>query len=150
VFRITGAHHTIGGIHLNSTRPVSVVLIAIAMLMALTGSVLADSAVGAGSSTDTQVASVTTHLDAGFTGTDPDVPVTLNYGISAKGITLADGTYMPMTGTATAFFTAHIQGGDSSTGIKSSDFTYTEYSSASGLINIFSKSFSYQGGVSLV
>lgn len=134
---------------MNSTRPASVVLIAIAMLMALTGSVLADSAIGAGSTTDTQVSSVTTHLEAGFVGTDPGVPVTLNYGISAKGITLADGTYVPMTGTATAFFTAHLQGGDS-TGIKSSDITYSEYSSASGLINSFSKSFSYQGGVSLV
>jgi hypothetical protein len=150
VFRITGAQHTVGGIYLNSTRPVRVVLIAIAMLVALTGSVLADSAVGAGSTTDTQVASVTTQLSAGFIGTDPGVPVTLNYGISAKGITLADGTYMPMTGTATAFFTAHLQGGDGSTGTKSSDITYSEFSSASGLINSFSKSFSYQGGVSLV
>jgi hypothetical protein len=120
------------------------------MLMALTGSVMADSATGAGSTTDTQLASVSTHVDAGFIGTDPGVPVTLNYGISAKGITLADGTYAPMTGTATAFFTAHLQGGDSSTGVKSTDIYYAEYSSASGLINSFSKSFSYQGGVSLV
>jgi hypothetical protein len=119
------------------------------MLMALTGSVMADVA-SAGSTVDTQLTSVTTQLSAGFVGTDPSTPVSLNYGISAKGITLADGTYAPMTGTATAFFTAHIQGGDSSTGTKSSDITYSEFASASGLINSFSKSFSYQGAVSLV
>ncbi|HTY15142.1 MAG TPA: hypothetical protein VMC42_05495 [Methanoregulaceae archaeon] len=135
---------------MNSTRPLNAAFIAIAMMMALTGTVLADTAASAGSSTDTQVTSVTTHVSAGFVGTDPDVPVSLNYGISAKGITLADGTYAPMTGTATAFFTAHLQGGDAGTGTKSTDVYYSEYSSASGFINSFSKSFSYQGGVSLV
>ena len=135
---------------MNSTRPLGAVLIGIALLIALTGTVLADSAASAGSSTDAQLTSVTTHVSAGFVGTDPDVPVTLNYGVSATGITLADGTYAPMTGTATAFFTAHLQGGDASTGAKSTDVYYSEYSSASGLINSFSKSFSYQGGVSLV
>jgi len=118
--------------------------------MALTGSVMADSSARAGSTTDTQLASVTTQLSTRFVGTDPDVPVTLNYAVSAKGITLADGTYVPMTGTATAFFTAHVQGGDGSTGEKATDIYYSEYASASGLINSFSKSFSYQGGVSLV
>jgi hypothetical protein len=133
----------------NSTRPVGVILIALAMLMALTGGVMADGA-SAGSTADAQLASVTTHLSAGFIGTDPSTPVSLNYAVSAQGITLADGTYAPMTGTATAFFTAHIQGGADSTGLKATDIYYSEFASASGLINSFSKSFSYQGGVSLV
>ncbi len=120
------------------------------MLMALTGTVMADSAASAGSTIDAGLTSVNTQLSAGFIGTDPTVPVSLNYEVSATGITLPDGTYAPMTGTATAFFTAHLQGGDSSTGVKATDITYSEYASASGLITSFSKSFSYQGGVSLV
>ena len=100
---------------MNSTRPASVVLIATAMLLALTGTVMADTAASAGSTIDAGLTSVTTDLSTGFIGTDPSVPVSLNYGVSATGIALPDGTYAPMTGTATAFFTAHLQGGDGST-----------------------------------
>jgi hypothetical protein len=119
-------------------------IIIFAVLLALTGIVMADD-VQAGSSFGGSVASVVTHLDARFIGTDASAPVSLNYAVSAKGVTLGDGTYVPMTGDISSFFTVHTMGGSDAFGSPSSILEYKEFSSASGWINAFSTSYRYSG-----
>jgi hypothetical protein len=129
----------------NIVKSVGIFIVAVALLAGLPGTVMADE-VHAGSSTGASVASVVTHLSAGFIGSGPGNPVTLNYAISAKGITLADGTYVPMSGDVSAFFSVHSMGGRDMSGVMSKALEYREFSSASGLISSFSKSVSYTGG----
>jgi hypothetical protein len=121
----------------------------------------------AGSSFDTTLTSVVTHADDRFVGTDSTFPVVLNYQINAQGITLSDGTSSPMIGSVSAYLKVHVQearnistavgplsGGIPSTYTlnpqKSEDLVYSETSSASGLVNHFSKSMSYQSGFNLI
>jgi len=105
--------------------------------------------VQAGSSIDTSLASVVTNANTRFIGTDATIPVTLNYNIAAEGITLGNQT-SPMIGSVSAYIKAHVQEARNSSSTKSEDLTYSETSSASGLINGFSKSMSYQSGFNLI
>jgi len=93
-----------------TSKRVGNVIISLALLILLTGSVSAD-IVQAGSSIDATLTSVTTHLDAGIVGDDPDSPVILNYDISAQGITKPGVTTEPMSGSVSAFARALITGG---------------------------------------
>ncbi|HTY15502.1 MAG TPA: hypothetical protein VMC42_07315 [Methanoregulaceae archaeon] len=124
----------------------------------------------AGSSIDTTLTSVVTHADNRFVGTDSTFPVVLNYNINAQGITLSDGTSSPMIGSVSAYLKVHVQEARNASSIpdivnigasypdsvitqppvKSEDLVYSETSSASGLINKFSKSMSYQSGFNLI
>jgi hypothetical protein len=106
--------------------------------------------VQAGSSIDTSLTSVVTSANTRFIGTDSTFPVVLNYNIAAKGITLSDGTSSPMIGSVSAFVKAHVQEARNSSATKSEDLVYSETSSASGLINSFAKSISYQSGFNLI
>lgn len=121
------------------------VIISLALLLLLTGSVSAD-VVQAGSSIDATLTSVITHLDATITGDDQSA---LNYDISAHGLTRPDGTTVPMNGSVTAFVRAHIMGARDSSGHPGQDLTYSDITSASGQINRFQKSIAYRGGISL-
>ena len=105
--------------------------------------------VQAGSSIDTSLASVVTNANSRFIGTDASIPVTLNYDIAAEGITLGNQT-SPMIGSVSAYIKAHVQEARNSSNIKSEDLDYSETSSASGLINSFTKSMSYQSGFTLI
>jgi hypothetical protein len=108
--------------------------------------------VQAGSGFDTTLTSTVTKANDRFVGTDSTFPVVLNYNVASKGITLSDGTSSPMIGSASAFLKVHVQ--ESRDGayppVKSEDLVYSETSTASGLINSFSKSMSYQGGFNLI
>ncbi|HTY14457.1 MAG TPA: hypothetical protein VMC42_02015 [Methanoregulaceae archaeon] len=106
--------------------------------------------VQAGSSIDTSLTSVVTNANARFIGTDATFPVVLNYNIAAKGITLSDGTSSPMIGSVSAYVKAHIQEARNASTAKSEDLVYSDTSSASGLINSFTKSISYQSGFNLI
>ncbi|HVP93968.1 MAG TPA: hypothetical protein VMS89_02220 [Methanoregulaceae archaeon] len=114
--------------------------------------------VQAGSAFDTTLTSTVTNANDRFVGGDSTFPVVLNYNIAAKGITLSDGTSSPMIGSASAYLKVHVQEARNSTdgtvygdvGKKSEDLVYTETSTASGLINSFSKSISYQSGFNLI
>jgi len=113
--------------------------------------------VQAGSSFDTTLTSTVTKASDRFVGTDSTFPVTLNYNIAAKGITLSDGTSSPMIGSVSSYLKVHVQearntttGDVNGTPVKSEDLAYSETSTASGLINSFSKSVSYQGGFNLI
>lgn len=118
---------------------------------------------------DTTLTSVVTHADDRFVGTDSTFPVVLNYNINAQGITLSSGTSSPMIGSVSAYLKVHVQEARNQTSIpdltnipgfataviaqpptKSEDLVYSETSSASGLVNKFSKSMSYQSGFNLI
>jgi hypothetical protein len=106
--------------------------------------------VQAGSSIDTTLTSTVTNANDRFVGTDSTAPVALNYNIASKGITLSDGTSSPMIGSASAYLKVHIQEARNSSTTKSEDLVYSETSTASGLINSFSKGFAFQGGFNLI
>jgi len=120
----------------------------------------------AGSSIDTTLISVVTHADDRFIGTDSTFPVALNYNINAEGIT-AGTSSSPMIGSVSAYLKVHVQEArNDSTNLfifpidpsltttntpqKSEDLVYSETSTASGLINHFGKSMSYQSGMNLI
>jgi hypothetical protein len=127
----------------------------------------------AGSAFDTTLTSTVTSADTRFVGTDATIPTVLNYNINAQGITLSDGTSSPMIGSVSAYLKVHVQearnestisgmlppddisGGffafpDPVNPVKSEDLTYSETSTASGLISHFSKSMSYSSQASAV
>ncbi|HTY14158.1 MAG TPA: hypothetical protein VMC42_00445 [Methanoregulaceae archaeon] len=123
----------------------------------------------AGSSMDTTLTSVVTHADDRFVGTDSSFPVVLNYNINAQGITLPGGTSSPMIGSVSAYLKLHVQEARNISSIpdivnnigypdaiitqspqKSEDLVYSETSSASGLVNHFTKTMSYQSGLNLI
>ena len=125
------------------------VIISLALMILLTGSVSAD-VVQAGSHIDATLTSVTTHVDTKIVSDNPDSPVVLNYDISAKGISRPDGTTTPMSGSAMAYVRAYITGGRDSTGSNARELSYSDISKASGLISSFQKSIAYTGGSSLI
>jgi hypothetical protein len=104
----------------------------------------------AGSTFDTTLTSTATSADTRFVGTDATIPVVLNYNVAAKGITLSDGTSSPMIGSVSAYLKVHVQEARNMSPTKSEDLVYSETSSASGLINSFSKSMSYSSQASAV
>ena len=118
--------------------------------------------VQAGSSIDTTLTSVVTSSDERFVGADSGIPLALDYAIDAKGITTGDQS-SPMIGSASAFLKVHTQEARqpdqnattdaaylASWTTKSQDLTYTEASSASGLISDFNKVMHYQSGLMLL
>jgi hypothetical protein len=106
--------------------------------------------VQAGSSFDSTLTSTVTNANDRFVGTDSTFPVTLNYNVASKGITLSDGTSSPMIGSAAAYVKVHVQEARNTSTTKSEDLVYSETSTASGLINSFSKSVAYQSGFNLI
>ncbi|HTY15619.1 MAG TPA: hypothetical protein VMC42_07935 [Methanoregulaceae archaeon] len=114
-----------------------------------------------GSSFDTSLASVVTHADDRFVGTDSAFPVILSYNIAAEGIT-AGNRSSPMIGSVSAYLNVHVQEARNASSqplliegftqyntlppLKSEDLVYSGTSSASGLITKFGKSMSYQSG----
>lgn len=104
----------------------------------------------AGSSFDSTLTSTTTSASDRFVGTDSTYPVTLNYKVASEGITLSDGTSSPMIGSASAYVKAHIQEARNTSTTKSEDLTYSETSTASGLISSFGKTIAYQSGFNLI
>ena len=106
--------------------------------------------VQAGSSFDSTLTSTVTNANDRFVGTDSTFPVTLNYNVASKCITLSDGTSSPMIGSAAAYLKVHVQEARNTSTTKSEDVVYSESSTASGLINIFSKSVAYQSGFNLL
>jgi hypothetical protein len=143
-------HNNVGGTRKYMTsKSVGNVIISLALLILLTGSVSAD-VVQVGSSIDATLTSFTTHLDARVVGADQDSPPVINYEISAKGITRPDGTTVPMSGSAVAYIRAHITGGRSGYGGTSQDLTYSDITKVSGLISSFQKSIAYKGGSYLI
>jgi len=159
-----------------------IILIALAMLIALTGVVMADQVIPAfgnivqsGSTYDLTIGSVVSTADHRLVGTDATKPVFLNYGITVKPYTIAGSGTSPAMGSVSAYIKGSIKEGRSGydytgpiipTGSTWSDlynfmsydlrnvtpsgpagtFTYSESSSASGIINSFSKTMSYQSG----
>jgi len=106
--------------------------------------------VQAGSGFDATLTSTVSKANDRFVGTDSTFPVVLNYNVASKGITLSDGTSSAMIGSASAFLKVHVQEARNSSTMKAEDLVYSETSTASGLINSFSKSMSYQGGFNLI
>ena len=140
-------------------KTIGVIVIALAMLVALAGVVTADritstysspghySVIQAGSKYDLTIGSVVTSTDNRIVGTDVTAPVALNYAISVKPYTIQGQGTFPAMGSVSAYVKAHIQEGQNSnvTGMNE-DLTYAESSSASGIINSFSKIIAFQSG----
>jgi hypothetical protein len=105
--------------------------------------------VQAGSAFDTTLTSTVTSADTRFIGTDSTFPVVLNYNINSEGLTVGNQS-SPMIGSVSAYLKVHVQEARNSTPTKSEDLAYAETSSASGLINHFGKSMSYQSGMNLI
>jgi hypothetical protein len=110
--------------------------------------------VTAGSAMDVTQVNVVTNANDRFVNVNGDYPVTLHYDIAAKGFTLEDGTTVPAMGSMSAFVRAHIMEGreasvDAVTGqiYKAEDLTYSELTTASGLIYNFNKAIDYTSGV---
>ncbi|MCX6694204.1 MAG: hypothetical protein NT074_06625 [Methanomicrobiales archaeon] len=110
--------------------------------------------VTAGSNMDVTQVNVVTNANDRFVNGNGDYPVTLHYDISAKGFTLEDGTTVPAMGGVSAFVRAHImEGREASINpvngqiLKAADLTYSELTTASGLIYNFNKVIDYQSGV---
>jgi len=130
----------------------------------------------AGSAFDATLTSTVTSADTRFVGTDATIPVVLNYNINSQGITLGNQS-SPMIGSVSAYLKVHVQearnerivsgtvtenflfgqGPESFYSFpvpldpqKSEDLTYSETSTASGLIGKFSKSMSYTSQASAV
>jgi hypothetical protein len=119
----------------------------------------------AGSAFDTTLTSTVTSADTRAVSTDATIPVVLNYNINSQGITPGDGTSSPMIGSVSAYMKVHVQEArnestvsgellpefdlfsysfpDGSNPQKSEDLSYSETSTASGLISRFAKSMSY-------
>ncbi len=99
-----------------------------------------------GSSMDVTLVSAETSASDRFVAATADVPNAVAYSISAKGLAFGN-TSVPAVGTVSAFMKAHIMEARGDSDEKSEDLTYSETSSASGLINSFVKTMSYQDGM---
>ena len=102
--------------------------------------------VTAGSSVDATSVSLVTKAGGRTITATADVPASLAYSINVHGVT----SDVPAIGSVSAYLKAHLQGGRGDSLTKSQDLQYDDTSSASGLINGFSKAVSYQGGQVLV
>jgi hypothetical protein len=103
----------------------------------------------AGSAIDMNLVSLATDADTRFISADSAVPVALNYDISAGGLTTIN-KYSPATGSVFAFLKVHTQEARSNITTKSGDLVYAETSSASGLIQKFTKKMNSQSGTRLI
>jgi hypothetical protein len=121
-----------------------------------------------GSKFDLTVGSVTTEANNRFVGTDATTPVVQNYNINIKPFDTQSGQ-IPAMGSTMAYIKTHIQeargqdainystpitGGPNAGSVlswmvyspptRAEDLTYSEMTSASGTISMFSKSMNYQ------
>ena len=124
----------------------------------------------AGSTFDSTLTSTVTSADTRFVGTDATIRTVLNYNINSEGITIGNQS-SPMIGSASAYLKVHVQESRNESAFsgllftnfgidppptnvyysfpgaadpdKSEDLSYSESSTASGLINKFSTSKSY-------
>jgi hypothetical protein len=124
----------------------------------------------AGSTFDTSLTSTVTSANSRFVGSDSGIPVTMDYTINSEGLS-AGNQSSPMIGSVSAYMKVHIQESRNEstadvpspftpfTGFiftvpdspaKSEDLSYSETSTASGLIGRFSKSMSYSSQASAV
>jgi hypothetical protein len=99
-----------------------------------------------GGSMDVTLVSAETAASDRFVAATADVPNVVTYSIAAKGMTV-DSTNVPAMGTVSAFMKTHIMEARGDSDDKSEDLTYAETSTASGLINSFSKSMSFMDGM---
>ena len=107
--------------------------------------------VQAGSKYDLTIGSVVTSASDRFIGTDASIPVVLNYAINVKPYTIQGQGTFPAMGSASAYVKAHIQEGRGTNNTsRAEDLTYSESSSASGIINAFTKIINYQSGKALL
>jgi hypothetical protein len=107
------------------------------------------SIIKAGSHVDSEYISLATQASSRTIMAGIDIPVTLRYNINAHGITTANGV-VPAQGSVSAYMRVHNQGGSGDSLTKASDFQYQDTSSASGIINSFTKYMTYQSGVSII
>jgi hypothetical protein len=111
-----------------------------------------------GSSVDVTTGKLVTSTSEGFVAATADVPVTVAHSISLTGTGNA-----PASGSAVAYIKMHDQEGRTKlafvipalgakvyTQDKTEDLTYSETTSASGLIPLFTKTMNYQSGKLLV
>lgn len=124
----------------------------------------------AGSAFDTSLTSTVTSADSRFASSDYAIPVSMDYTINSGGLSVGNQS-SPMIGSVSAYMKIHIQEsrnestsyvpslltiffGDEFTiptlPVKSEDLSYSETSTASGLIGRFSKSMSYSSQASAV
>ncbi len=99
-----------------------------------------------GSTMDVTLVSAETAASDRFVAATADIPNVVAYSIAAKGLTV-EGSTLPAIGTVSATMKAHIMEARGDSDDKSEDLTYSEASSASGLINSFSKSMSFMDGM---
>jgi hypothetical protein len=117
-----------------------------------------------GSKYDLTVGSVTTDANNRFVGSDATAPVVQNYDINVKPYGTSQGQ-IPAMGSSMAYMKVHTQEGklipkyqfiwenhEASVYslVKSEDITYSDSSSALGVISAFTKSLSYNSGMSLI
>jgi hypothetical protein len=118
-----------------------------------------------GSKIDVLSASVTTSADGRFVSATTDIPVAMDYSINGKGVS-AGGVTPYAEGLMSAFMGARLQDGrmqnitpynpevvDQPAGfipVKSADISYSESTSATGLIGQFAKDMHYQSGKRLL
>lgn len=117
-----------------------------------------------GSTYDLTVGSVTTNANNRFVGSDATAPVVQNYNIDVKPYGTSEGR-TPAMGSAMAYMKVHTQEGKLILRddflpendevsiyqmVKSQDLTYSESSSTLGIISAFTKSLSYNSGMSLL
>ncbi|MCU0629621.1 MAG: hypothetical protein MUF37_00490 [Methanoregulaceae archaeon] len=116
-----------------------------------------------GSKYDLTVGSITTDANNRFVGDDATIPVVQNYAINIKPYGISEGQ-IPAMGSAMAYMKVHTQEGRLIYAysfsqepeanvyklVKSQDITYSESSSALGVISSFAKSLSYNSGTSLI
>jgi hypothetical protein len=98
--------------------------------------------VNAGSSFDLAQGSLATQARSRTVTPDASIPVALNYRVSLQG--LGDG---PAVGSASAFMNGHLEAGRDATTNKAQDITFSQSSSASGLIYAFDKVMDYESGL---
>ena len=123
-----------------------------------------------GNAYDLTIGSVTSTMSERFIGTDATIPVQLDHEINVKPYGTTEGS-IPARGSTYAYINAHIQesrGGNNvtqtsgvigggtitftlpGTPLKGEDLQYSERSSASGIIQQFTKVIHYQSGKSLI
>jgi hypothetical protein len=99
-----------------------------------------------GSMFDLTIGSVTTTANNRFISSDATNPVVLNYDISVRPYSTAQGQ-SPASGSTMAYIRAHIQEARGNGTAKAEDVVYSETSSASGRITAFNKLMSYSSQV---
>lgn len=115
-----------------------------------------------GSSADISTGSISTSAGVRFISASADIPVAESYQVNVQGVT-GPGGNTGASGTVSAFMKAHLQEaieqqvprwyGNEPIGfnpVKVEDLSYSETSTASGLVHTFTKDMQYQSGIRLV